>query len=502
MVDEYVSKGIIGLRYLIKYMESGSEEDYNIVQNNLSYVKLWLIIIFFANNTDTLGDDIPDNVLKSIFNMEDLLTPDGTPIPNLYGEGYKTSESLSYKKQFMLIRNTLSHLNFTFYEPIVYLEDGMEFKTLFDIKWLETLGLVAISTGKYALKKGMSDVCLIGCVKNESYTHEQFLELIEKNLLGFYKVTALTNSKEAYANLIEGNTKNAQYYTFYIVTNTVKKIMEVSHARGSSFKEGLFKDVEKLLKNKVKLEFIKVNTNDEVFSNPEFIELPFYDKLQYLIDKYQSDNPTKYNSISLNGLLSFFKKYESGDVTLKDKMSFKDTYDFLVKAYANAVFSSSRFYKKSDGIIDKYNFECRYVHASNVYHDYIKVLRRYYKELLEHGGSLSDRKDVLSLIDSYNNSLLDIEEGKDPIAEFYQFMRHAIIHNHIEYIGDNIRFFVTGTNLELKHYHKKSKTWVDKEFINKQPIWEFVINKYDFLSLLDDISIARGINLESDNLKR
>ena len=48
----------------------------------------------------------------------------------------------------------------------------------------------------------------------------------------------------------------------------------------------------------------------------------------------------------------------------------------------------------------------------------------------------------------------------------------------------------------LKHFHKKKGCWVEKEFRNKQVIWEMIMNKEDFLRMLDKLYCLEGIPIQ------
>jgi len=75
-------------------------------------------------------------------------------------------------------------------------------------------------------------------------------------------------------------------------------------------------------------------------------------------------------------------------------------------------------------------------------------------------------------------------------------IRNAITHNQIEFSEDFVRLYITGQNLNLRKFSKKSKTWIEKEFVNNNPIWEMIMSKKDFLSLLDDLYESLGIEVQ------
>ena len=66
-------------------------------------------------------------------------------------------------------------------------------------------------------------------------------------------------------------------------------------------------------------------------------------------------------------------------------------------------------------------------------------------------------------------------------------IRNAIIHNQIEFQGEMVRLYVTGRDITLK------------EFKNNRVIWEMIINKEEFLHLMDKLyefaDIPTSINI-------
>jgi len=70
MIDRYgISKASLGVRYLLKYLENGRMENFDVVKDCMKEVELWCLITFFSNNIDTLFDYIPDYVLENILMM-------------------------------------------------------------------------------------------------------------------------------------------------------------------------------------------------------------------------------------------------------------------------------------------------------------------------------------------------------------------------------------------------------------------------------------------------
>lgn len=76
------------------------------------------------------------------------------------------------------------------------------------------------------------------------------------------------------------------------------------------------------------------------------------------------------------------------------------------------------------------------------------------------------------------------------------YLRNAIIHNQVEFSGSKMRLYITGSNIHLKHYQKKKKEWVDKEFRNNRVIWEMIIDKEEFLRLMDKLYELENIQFQ------
>ena len=109
MKDEYgINKAALGVRYLIKYIETGNQENFNIVMDCLKEVELWCLITSFCNNIDELFDTVPDFALDNIFTTKNV---EGMTFEEAYGKGFKSNSNMTSKEQFSKIRNLLAHRN-------------------------------------------------------------------------------------------------------------------------------------------------------------------------------------------------------------------------------------------------------------------------------------------------------------------------------------------------------------------------------------------------------
>lgn len=498
-----LEKGALGLRYLIKYLENGRKENFLVAMDCLDEIKLASIIIIFVNNSDYFGADIPEFILKGVMTEEDFIThtKEGTKKVD-YGFGYRTNSLLSYQEQFNYIRNALAHFRFTFENNIISINmDNYEAK--FDIKWLIVLIFTAIANERNKLYKGMGDYSLIAPnIKCDSY--EDFLRYIHNGLITFFKVESLTSNKETLKSKLGFKGIPTEEYTFDLLFEFVRKELNRAKVKNGNTEPSInslekeFRNIEKVSGNTVKLSLARIDITSPVFQDEQFIDLSFLQKLEYLINKFRLTNPYLYNTIVLQNLLKLIEYLEEGRSLEEEDakvilLEFKDSEEYLIKAYANLLLGldlSSKSY-----LLDKYPIDCHFVHAKNIYKSYIKELNKYYNELKEHGGSNHEKRRILNLLDSYTdklNSAINEETKKD----IFWNIRNAITHNQIEFREDFVRLYITGQNLNLRKFSKKSKTWIEKEFVNNNPIWEMIMSKKDFLALFDDLYESLGIEVQ------
>ena len=66
-------------------------------------------------------------------------------------------------------------------------------------------------------------------------------------------------------------------------------------------------------------------------------------------------------------------------------------------------------------------------------------------------------------------------------------IRNAVVHNQIEFSGDQVKLYITGREIPLKHFSKKKEHWETKIYKNNQVIWELVMDKEEFLGMMDEM---------------
>lgn len=497
MQDNYgINKAALGIRYLLKYIETGNQECFNIVMDCINEVELWCLITSFCNNIDELFDIVPDFVLDNIFTTRNI---EGLTFAESYGKGFKSNSNLKSKEQFIKIRGLLSHGKFKYEKEMITVSDE-KYTATFDIKWLKRLTLATLSNEKLGLKKGMSDISIMSLVNNPNIKAEELKECIDKGLIQFYKITSLTGNKETIVSSMTSKVISSDESTFETIFQTAITIMRknklsIFNTLDENKRElnKYYKEIEKFFGNKVKVEDTPIKISDELIHDEDFIKLSLEDKLKYLVRIAKLDDPVRYNGTMLRNLLELFEEFKNGNIPDFNIYALKDSKNFLIKVYAN-IFFTGTVNKNADTIAKNHNCEARYVYADKIYGEYLKVLRRSYKELEEYNGSNFSKNYILDLLEQYSKLLEEVTE-EDAYNSFSWKMRNSIIHNQVEFKDGFVRFYNTGKTIKVNHFSKKSKTWEIKEFSNKRTIWEMTCSTQDLKDLLDELFTKSGIEI-------
>ena len=482
-----IYKASLGLRYLIKYAKNNNPIYFSVIKDSISEIKLWCILTLFMNNMDDLWEEVPDFIYEDMFLMKDL----GDKLN--FGRGYQSNSKFSFKEQFKVIRNKLAHQEFTFDDGMIYLDDG--FSTQFDLLWLEKLVMQTISNQNNQFKKGMSDIGVLA-VGNSSL---DFKKMWESGLIQFYRVTLLTGNKKVVADKLKGAGIPSEQYTFDLLFKAVqtKFYMNQPHIftfLNQEYLHNMLKEIEEHFEHVIKLDFVVSEQFESIIAEKNFENLSFKGKLQYLVNKIKLEYPYSYNSIIVHQIIDILNDAQH-DVFDQDKLIIlKDSVDFLLKVYANILFTNV-YQHKNYHVIDSFPMDIRFFHAKNVYRDYLKVLKRAYEETKEHYAPREYREKILALYQEYSTLLDEVMHGEYDKRLFWN-IRNSIVHNQIEFNQHQVRLYTTGRNIHLKHFHKKKGCWVEKEFRNKQVIWEMIMNKEDFLRMLDKLYCLEGIPIQ------
>lgn len=508
-------KAAIGVRHLINYIETKDKSNFLIVKENIFEVKLWALITFFCNNIDEFIDKIPDFILDSIFLMKPLEVIEseelnGERVTELYGRGYQSNFDFPFREQFEIIRGCLSHCHFSYEDGMISIYNKRGFRAKFDIIWLERLVKTVLSSKKLSLQKGMSDVSALCFVCKNDCTAEDFKLFCECGLINLYKVTSLTSSKATIAGALNIPFLSADKITFELIFQSAIVMMRQNRILITDNRENIlnqinlyFKEIEELFGNKIRLELLPFEVSNIERIDESFETLSFKDKLQYLLRKGKCEDPYMYNGIMLAYLLDLLKEIESDEYKDISLLGINDAYDFLLKTYANVFFAGFKqgYLVYDPKLIISYGGQVRFVHAKNIYKEYIKVLKKSIAEMDQYKIYKRFKLDAMKELELYTKLLEEAVAG-DAYTDFGWKMRNSLIHNQIEMLGDNWRFFTTGKNLRVKHYNKKKEEWELKDFVNTRPIWEMTISKYSLLQLVDCLFLNIGVDTLSKGESR
>lgn len=495
-----ILKGALGIRYLIKYFENGRVENFKVVRDCLNEVRLWFLITFYTNNIDYLMDDIPEFLLTDVFQMKDILI--GTSLGDAkeadYGRGFQTRSTLSYKEQFKLIRDALSHGKFQFKDNLIHVSIR-DYEAIFDLAWLDRLTTVILSNDRLTLKKGMSDYSVISLMPDGDFDMEKIKEFIRMGTLAFYQVTSLTSNPDRIKESIKNYDIDREHCTFDFIFKTAIYLVQRHRIDSSRGVEGAlaslkkyFSDVESYFGNAIKLELVPLTIPDDLCHDKDFLKLSYAQKLEYLITLKKEQDPIRYNSLMVTHLFQLLDEIDKEQIQDKTLVFFRDSLPFLIKAYAMLCFIQRDSYPLGEEELRAKGANATYVHAKNVYKEYIRVLHRSLRELRENNGPLASIQYVLEQIKIYSH-YFDEASNNFVYKDFFWRLRNSIVHDQVEFQEDKIRFFTTGRNIKVRHFNKKKKEWEYKDFVNQNTIWEMIIRRQDFISLLDELFMYSNI---------
>lgn len=480
MKDMGVLKGYLGIRYLMQYAKNFDEDTFLMVQECAPEIRLWCLLTLLCNNMDGLWERVP------AFLYEEVFLGKNKDIDYI---GFQTDANLSFKEQFKRIRDKLSHMLFTYQDSVVYLDDG----TYFDVAWLEKLVLTILSSTKNDLVKGMSDISVFSDIpKDIPLNFDQFWDL---GLIQFYRMEILTGNKKTLANYFHNPYLTEEHYTFNLIFESVKDQITHLPIQLNVTKEEYIRELEKFFKilekqygNYIKLELVPSSNFEEIKNIPSFDLMSYFGKLQYFINKLKLNDVYSYNSIITRSILKVLqmKKPDIDQVFI-----LRDAGDFLLKVYAHILFSC--LYAKEDKnrelkthLQNNFSMVMHFVHAKNVYKDYLKVIKRCYDEVVENHGPSEYKKHLSELMKQYTQLLDDALNSRESMHMFWN-IRNAVVHNQIEFSFDQVKLYITGREIPLKHFSKKKEQWETKIYKNNQVIWELVMDKEEFLRMMDEM---------------
>lgn len=501
MIEEQkgIRKAALGIRYFIKYLENHREENFIVVKNCIKELRLWILITFYSNNIDYLENDIPEEYLADIFLMKPFILENKQVID--YGKGYHTNSKLSFKEQFREIRNALVHGRFSFLKDIVHV-DMMGEQASFDIAWLEQLTFTVLAHDKYLLRKGMSDLGNISLVP-KNYRNIPFEVLLENGYIYAYRLTSNTSNQETIYKSLNYRGIEPKDCTFdfiiEVVKNRIKNLGQISlnqtkESVGNQIKN-YFGTIEKEFGNHIKIELLDLQVSEYLLEDPEFQNLDHNTKLNYLMHVIKLNDPVKYNALISKILLELLRKMEQGENYQNETFFLRDAFPFFIKVYASLCFNGISLPNLDYDYLKTYGVEASFVHAKNIYKDYLKVLNRSLMELKTYQGPTSSLYMTLKDIEMFSSYLEDAINN-NAYHYFARNMRNSVVHSQVEVYKDYIRFFTTGKNLHLLRYNKKQQKFEKQDYVNTKPIWEMIIRDTDLIALLDDLFTKSGIEIK------
>ena len=486
------AKAALGIRYLLKYANKPNPIYLEVIKESRDEVKLWCLLTLFNNNMDGLWENVPNFVLEKVF-LD--LTPERI---------YHSLSKLGLKEQFKKIRDKLAHKSFRFQDGYIYIGDDEE--TYFNLNWFSDLVLSTVANCRGELKKGMSDIVNLSFVPKNKDDTMDFKEAWDLGYILFCQVKLMSSNASLMASYLNNPNIPSEKYTFDLIFLNVQR--EIGKFSLSLTKEvqdvwRQFKDYLQKIQNDfgnfISLEILdkeKLNIN---LNSDGFEALSYEGKLQYLINKIRLKDIYSGNAIFVNAIL---KVLDGDGCDVDDIYILRDLKDYLLKVYANILFAGVYVYADSDGDLKKYlalnfSFDAHFVHAKNIYKDYIKAIKRSYEEVCLYKGPEEYKNYLLGLIRNYTNLLDEVLKEEDDKRLFWN-IRTAIVHNQIEFLENKVRMYITGRDIHLKHYQKKKQTWVDKEFKNKRVIWEMEIDKDEFIRMMDKLYELANIPIQTN----
>lgn len=492
-MDKGIEKAVLGIRYLIKYAKNSNEAYFPIIKDCAKEIRLWCLLTLFSNNMDDLWEGVPDFLLDDIFKMKEIETNNGFLY---YGRGYDSQSSLTVQKEFKRIRDKLSHMDFSYHDDMIYLND--EAKTSFDVSWLECLVLTTIANFRNDLKKGMSDIANFSFLPNIPNLVKDFSFFWSLGLVQFFEVTLLNGNKDAWAKHFARTQIPAERYTFDLIFAAVKREvggqrinLDVTLDELKKEIEQIFKRIEQKYNNFIKLELINTQEFDHITSDEAFKKLSFKGSQQYLINKLKLKDANFYNSIITQNIINILNDFQA-DYFDQDKLYLlRDAEAFLLKVYANILFSCVYVRRDNDWDLKRslhtdFSFTTQFIHASHVYEDYLKRLNRALKEAREHQARGEYQMYIEKFI-YYYTKLYEEALNNEVDKRLFWNIRNAIVHDQVEFKDGKVRLYITGRNIQVKHFQKKTQKWVDKEITNHQVIWEMTMSKDEFLNMMDKL---------------
>ena len=503
-----VEKASLGTRYLLKYLENKKPVYFDVVKNCISEVRFWALVMHFCNNMDDLFKELPDEIIAKVFKSEKIAKVidvlDGSKsVVYQYGTGYHSSIIENYRTQIRLIRNCLAHGNFSFDgEKISVQNPSLDFWATFDIKWFEALVLSLLSN--HMMKKGITDYSIIATESLEGKAVSEMLALNNTGSLNLIKITCVADNPKAVISKFPKLAKVENRINFnQMKTSFIRALYKEIQLKSLEMppKEA-FTNALYLLKRAyagiLDIECIKLD--DNLFNDSEFLKLSLKDGCIYLTNKCNKENKVMRNTIDLKSILAILDQIEAGkELTLETEYEFKDYELFLLKLYGYILFSqkfSVYHQERMQDIFEEYleYLNQHYVHAHNVWKEYIKKISKSVDALMLSNASSRGIELWKERLKMYKDRL-DRLVNEDINEQTFWNFRNSLTHGLVEEAGDRIIFYGEEPEIMLPKLNSKTKELLLTSFRNKGRTFELNVDKNIYLQMLDRLYEKAGIEI-------
>jgi hypothetical protein len=527
--QEYKEKGIVGLNYLLKYINDPRSNYLDVVKNNTREIRFWMLLTFLSNNYTEI-DNIPESLLERLFNKDKIrhtktfLEYDDGGVYD-FGNGIKSNGrdlGLSYAKEFKIIRNALAHKNFSINEDdsiSIYFKDS-KYKAVMDLKWLESVVTCCLANHDQEFKKDLSSYIIVGTVKEDEKSKSQVLDSILGEYLKLLKITLNTNNKDRIRRSLDSSgirigsdelsfafIKDAIHYTLTSELNN--RVKDEDFNNPQKFNKELMtviKDINGIFKGDVTIaiEPIVKSKLDELINQEGFNDVDAQMQMNLVVDYLASEEKVRKNAITYKYSLEFLSRLNKGKEIpkwLDVGMNFAKEFILSSLGYTiyNAVISSLPGYKTINEKVSKDNdekYEQDFGHLKNVVKDDTKRILRTVLDLDNYGDNYpaaSSWQDQLgSRYDKLDETSQMLEEGTyKPLL--FSTLRNAFTHGFVSVRDEKVHLYDKEKKKYYPDYSKKKDEWTvfcdDKcEIINN-----INISMDDLLRIFEDT--CKGFDL-------
>ena len=496
-----INKASLGTRYLINYINSKNVAHLDVVKNCTKDIAFWALLMHFCNNMSDLFDDLPESILENIFKgksvekVVDILDNKNTQRYE-YGKGYKSNIESDYKTQLRLIRNALAHKKFEFDGEQIYVYNpNSEFKATFDYEWFKSLVLSTLSNSNYLVKKGLVDYAIYKLIKEEKYQAKDILSLEQEGLIKLIKLTCTASDTASVVRKFPSLSHIQDRITFDQL-----KISFIRSLSSLSKKEGFNVALEKLKRVYKGIFDVEVlNIKSPSLSENDFLSLPLKDGTDYLVNEKSGEDKNTRSTIHLKIILELLESLDKETpISASLDYSLEDTQEFLLNLYGYIYFAQNNYNnEKNNKIFDSFKDKIifKIVHAQNVWNEYIKKISKALDVLKKSCASPTRIEMWEQRLNIYRLRLERIiNDSKD--LNIANNIRNSLTHGLVEHQDDLIIFYGEEPSLTLPKLNSKTKELTEYTFQNKGRTFEINIDKDTYLSLLDSLYEASGIEIK------